>query len=389
MTAEYVTLPKRADRDLAAEILGSEPDLAGFEVFFANLVPRTEPLPTGGAATRLLADLRAANVRRLHASYWGSPTSFLTKSNFRELADRFGSLDGVREYYGDLTGGHMVSRWVDEYTLARRLGADSYVFHLIDYATLDGAWEFSHDKETIRLAMASMLQMFLVVLDDRGLVDDTAPLIEIENAGWGLEHGMQTAADATAVFAEIVDTHRRVRVGWDLNHLLHALGIDTETGRCAFLLPTTEITPTMSALEDENGDDPDALARAWIEANVTAPELQGSLGALHVSDCALKHTEFFSNGRLNPPYRQRQLELPTREERQEYGLGLVLEHYDSHLPLGQGCLDGRWLADLVQRLAEENPDLAVLHELKNSADLHADVVRQRSAIRSADARRTA
>jgi hypothetical protein len=94
----------------------------------------------------------------------------------------------------------------------------------------------------------------------------------------------------------------------------------------------------------------------------------------------LKEFEYFSNGALNPPFRERQAACRTTEEQQSYGVGIVLEHYDSHLLLGQGCLDGRWLMELLDRIASSNPDLAVLHELKNSNDLLTDVHEQRAAM---------
>ena len=118
-----------------------------------------------------------------------------------------------REYYGDLTGAHMYARWCQEYELATALGAQSYTFHLIDYAPIDGMWDFTISKADIRQAMISMLQHFLNELLDRGLIGPDSPQIELENAGWGLEHGMQTAEDYAMLYRQIYDPFHKVKLG--------------------------------------------------------------------------------------------------------------------------------------------------------------------------------
>ena len=226
--------------------------IRGAEVFMADVKPRTSPLAaTPQEHAELVSSLSAAGVRRVHSSYWAAPTAFVANVQFGELVERFEGTERVREYFGDLTGAHMFSRWRDEYALARELGADAYVFHLIDYMPVDGAWEFTVDRRVVLEAMIVLTQQFLRVLDDHGLTDDSSPVIELENAGWGLEFGAQTADDFAEVFAKVYDPAGRLRLGWDLNHLLHAVGLADGTG--VFLLPDAELTPSMRDLERTSG----------------------------------------------------------------------------------------------------------------------------------------
>lgn len=377
MSAEYLAVPLSSDLDSTAAIAARASGIAGVEAPIDRITPKNQAFPQGDDWKALTERLVGARVCRVHCSYWGSPTNFLAKVNFRELVDRFGSLAAVRDYYGDLTGHQMMRRWRDEYALARAIGARTYVFHLIDYATVDGAWEFTLSKLTIRRAMASILQQFLLMLDEEDLLDENSPTIEIENAGWGLEHGMQTSADAAAIFDEVVIPAGKVRIGWDLNHLLHAIGINPDTGHARFQLPDEEITDAMRELEASVGHDPTGFAHSWIEMQVGAPTTAGLNGSLHISDRVLPQVEYFRNGVLNAPLLEELQRQATQDDRVEYGYQVVLKHFDTHVAVGRGCLDPDRLASMMTRLTAQNPDLDVLHELKTTQNLAADLAEQR------------
>ena len=372
---EFVTAPSLGELD-APEFLAACDGLAGVEVFAASIAPRTGLLPAGVGREALIARLRRARAFRLHASYWGSPTAFLGKIGHAELRRRFASEREFLDYFGDGSGRHQFSRWVDEYRLARDLGAETYVFHMIDYATIDGAWEFEQSREEVLAALSAVLQQLLLRLEEAGLLAD-GPLIELENAGWGLEYGMQTANDAVRVLDAVDDPRGSLRIGWDLNHLLHALGADPGTGRARFLLPDDDLDDDMRELADQRGDD---LLDCWLESQLCDPRLRGRISSVHVSDCALKSREFFRRGRLIGDAAEEQRRLPGTEQQRDFGLSLVLDHYDSHLPLGRGCLDGERLVGLLHRLDGENPGFAVLHELKLSRDVPTDLAEQRRAL---------
>lgn len=366
---EFVTLRPAFMADLAKQC--EERSLEGTEVFMNDIRPRTLVLADDEDGTaRLIESLAASKVRRVHASYWASPTSFLTNVNFSELVGRFGDIERMHEYYGDMSGRHIFTRWVDEYALARSLGARAFVFHLIDYHPVDGAWSFTISRNTVLQAMAAITQQFLRELDERGMLDAGAPVIELENAGWGLEFGAQTADDFVVIFESVWDPHDLLRIGWDINHLLHAIGL--RDGKGVFQLPDEEITPEMARIETASNGDIDALAKQWVEANVLDPRIERKVCAIHLSDCAPKSDEFFRNGELTP----RHAIEGTWDERRAKGLALVLEHYDNHLPLGDGMLTPSSIRRIIESLARRQP-LMLLHELKNTKDLWADVDRQR------------
>ena len=160
-----------------------------------------------------------------------------------------------------------------------------------------------------------------------------------------------------------------LRIGWDVNHLLHALG------RGRFLLPEGEVTAEMAALPV--GEE---LAQAWLEQNLLDPRLAGKVGAIHLSDRPVTDTEYFRRGKLASPWYEELSALPDGQAQEEYGVGIVLGWYDAHLPLGSGYLNGAEVADLLHRLSVENADLCLLHELKNSKDITADLAAQRRAL---------
>jgi hypothetical protein len=368
---EFVTCAVDDLPGAAAHIRALE--AAGTEVFMNDIRPRTEALfRTEGEFCKLVNRFSEGAVKRVHCSYWGSPTAFVANIGFDELVDRFSDTAALRRYFGDMSGRHMFTRWCDEYALASAIEARAYVFHLIDYLHVDGAWEFSVSRETVLEAMVIMLQQFLRELDDRGLLHEGSPVIELENAGWGLEFGVQTADDFVAVLDQVFDEYDRLRIGWDLNHLLHAIG--ERDGEAAFLLPDGEISSSMRELQREAGGDGSELAKTWIKQNVFDPRLSSKVGALHLSDCPLKPEEFFRNGKLQGGY----WTDGTYEEQAAAGLALVLEHYDNHVPIGHGILDPHWVRSFVVACAKQIQPrrLMVLHELKNEPDMWAAAARQ-------------
>lgn len=344
-----------------------ETGLMGTEVFMDDIVSRDKVLFTDDKDKKQLLDkLAQLQVKRVHCSYWAYPTSFLTKNNFKELTERFGGLKEVEAYYGDLTGTHMFERWAMEYEAACGLGAQSYTFHLIDYAPIDGRWDFTLSRQDICQAMIYMIQNLLSVLTEKGLLTPGSPTIEVENAGWGLEYGLQTAEDFEEMFRQLYDPMDKVRIGWDLNHLLHAIGFNEKDQRAEFFLTEQEITPEMERLEQDFGNTQQLFAEKWLEKNLLARSTAGKIGSLHVSDCKMKHTAYFKNGRLIGPYYEEIQSLETWEEMEEYGVKIVLDKYDSHEILSEGILSGVILRRLLQKIQAVNPEVVLLHELKNS-----------------------
>ncbi len=344
--------------------------ITGTEVFFDDFVPRNRPLFSDELEKqKLILCLKAHSAKRLHGSYWAWPTAFLARNGYSELLDRFGSDDAVIRYYGDLTGDHIYSRWVDEYALCSELGAASYTFHLIDYAPIDGLWDFSLKPNEIRQAMLFVLETFLNALADKGLLTSDSPVVEVENAGWGLEYGVQTAEDFAILFTKLNDTYGKVRIGWDINHLLHAIGYDKLSGAARFFLPEDEINEHMRALERSFRTSQREFVHAWIEHNLLHPSTINKVNSVHLSDCALKSTEYFRRGRLAEPFASDIASIPDMDGKERYGLKFVLDYYDSHIPLGSGVLSGCLMRKMLVRLASQNPGFVLLHELKNADNL--------------------
>lgn len=356
-------------------------EIAGTEVFMDDVRSRAEMLyETEEEKERLLNWLREQRVKRIHCSYWAYPTSFLTKQHFAELTERFGGEKQVCEYYGDLTGTHMFRRWIQEYGIASELGAQSYTFHLIDYAPIDGMWEFTISRESIRQAMGFMIQHFVNALLEQGLMTEQTPQIELENAGFGLEYGIQTAEDYAFLFSQLYDPYHKVKIGWDTNHLLHAIGMDTQGQRACFMLPEHEKTGEMKHLEEVYGKNPSKFAEKWIAHNILHEEIIQHTGAIQLSDCKLKTEEYFTNGKLNEPYYTKISSLKTWEEKEDYGVDIVLSKYDSHEVLGDGVLDPEDVRKLLKTLEEINPKIVLLHELKNSKEIPTAVEEQRKRL---------
>lgn len=362
------------------EQLLKENGLAGTEVFMNYEGNRSQSLLFDSEAKKAAAieKYKRLCVKRIHCSYWSYPTSFLNKLHYRELVQRQDGEEGICRYYGDLTGDHMFARWTQEYELACALGAQAYVFHVIDYAAIDGAWEFTITREQVLDAMVRMVQEFLLRLAGKGLLSAGSPVIELENAGWGLEYGAQRCEDFAEIFRQVYDPFDKLRVSWDMNHLLHAIGKSPDGKGACFMLQPFEITSRMQRLEEEFGADPKLFAEKWVEMNILDPSVIRKTGCLHLSDCELKHTEYFRNGRLQGEYGERIDSLETRQEKEEYGVSIVLERYDSHVPMGdeRGVYTApavrRWIAEL----ARENEGFVVLHELKNSSPVLPALRRQ-------------
>ena len=352
----------------------AEYGINGMEVFMDDVLSRDQSLYDH--KDWILPKLRALNTRRIHCSYWAYPTSFLTKNNFNELVERFGGREKVASYYGDLTGGHMFKRWAQEYQIAAELKAHSYIFHLIDYAPIDGKWEYTISKADIRQAMVYIIQQFLNYLMDQNLLTEDSPLIEVENAGWGLEHGLQTAEDYLLMYSQLYDPLQKVKIGWDINHLLHALGFDEEKKCARFFLPDCEISTQMNEMQLKYGNEPKMLAEKWLEYNILNSDLVKHVGCLHISDCMLKTTEFFRNGKLTGHYYEEIVALDSWDNQENYGVDIVLSYYDSHVPLGDGILDPASVKEMIRKIFALNPNLVVLHELKNNKDQTAALTKQ-------------
>lgn len=346
-----------------------EAGLQGTEVFMDDIVSRDKLLYADGKERDSLIDrLKKLKAKRVHCSYWAYPTSFLTKNNFKELTERFGGPAKVKSYYGDLTGTHMYGRWAMEYEIACALEAQSYTFHLIDYAPIDGRWDFTISRPDICQAMIYMIQNLLNVLTEKGLLTDKSPSIEVENAGWGLEYGLQTAEDFEEMFRQLYDPLDKVRIGWDINHLLHAIGYNEKDQRAEFFLTEEEITPAMETLSQTYGNSQQLFAEEWLKKNLLARSIIGKIGSLHVSDCRMKRIAYFKNGRLIGPYYEGIKSLEAWDQMEDYGVRLVLDHYDSHEILSEGILSGVILRRLLQKIQAANPGIVLLHELKNRKD---------------------
>lgn len=358
-----------------------ENKLAGMEVFMDDVISRDKMLYADEAEKEALINkLQSMNVKRIHCSYWAYPTSFLTKNHFAELVNRFGSLELVRDYYGDLTGNHMFERWIQEYEMACVLKAQAYTFHLIDYAPIDGKWEFTISREKISQAMIYMIQELINRLMEKGLLTEDSPQIEVENAGWGLEYGLQTAEDFEKMFRQLYDPFDRVRIGWDINHLLHAVGFSEKDQRAEFFLTYQEMTEEMKGLEDRYGNIQQVFVEKWLEKNLLNRSIIGKIGSLHLSDCRMKTTAYFKNGILIGKYNEIIQSLERWEDMEEYGVGIVLKEYDSHEVLSEGILSGIIMRRLIGRIQEVNPELVILHELKNSRNQVQALKKQRAEL---------
>lgn len=364
---QYITLKDLTNKKLAKNII-EKYNFIGSEVFADDILDRNNiDFYTSEKSKNYIKTLiKDFNIKRLHCSYWAYPTSFITKNNFKELIDRFNGLDNLKNYYMDLSSKAMFNRWISEYKGAKDNNLDAYIFHLIDYAPIDGLWKFTIAKEEIIQAMISMLQQFINLLIDENLLDDKSPIIEIENAGWGLEYGIQTIWDYKKLFNELYDPFDKVRISWDINHLLHALG--KKENKTHFFLPIRDLSDEMKMIENS-----DNLLEEWLKINILDEKLKHKISCIQLSDCKLKEIEYFTNGQLNQPFLNDLLNKRTWEEKEEYGVNIVLTHYDSHLVLEEGDLNTKLIREIINNL---DPNICILHELKNSTNLEKDINKQ-------------
>ncbi len=379
MCGQYVAFKRgMIAEDRISELL-KKFSLEGTEIYADDIISRDERL-TGENMDRFISECEALKAKRIHCAYWANPTSFLLKEKFKELIGHFGSLEAVKEYYGDLSGTHYIERLADEYEACCRMKCSAYTFHLIDYAPVDGLWEFTIPREEICTAMISFLNQFMVCIYERGLLSGSSPLIELENAGWGLEYGTQTASDYARVLDEAWDPFGRLRVSWDINHLLHAVGYDSG-GKAAFLLPDDEITPDMRKLEELYGENGAKFAAEWIRHNLFGSRLKGKAASIQLADCVMKSEEYFRRGKLTGKYYEEISALRDWNDREEYGVSIVLGHYDSHVPVGYGILNGEEMGEVLREFVQQNPGAVIVHELKNSSDILADLKKQTDSIK--------
>ena len=382
---QFSTLKPEQYENKSSDFLGNllkANQLSGFEVYMDDIISRDKRLfSSQQELDSLVCALKSMYVNRLHCSYWAYPTSFLGGYEFKQLIDRFGSVEAVRSYYGDLTGEHMYRRWVEEYTLAKAIHASAYTFHLIDYAPIDGEWEFTIPKHIIVNFMVSMLQKLVNHLLTEGLLTEDSPVIEIETSGWGLEHGTQAAADYKLIYSQIYDPYHKIKIAWEINHLLHAVGCNPQTNQGEFFLPPNEITPDMRILMDQYKKNPPVFAQKWLEHEICDPLLIDKIGSIHLADNKLKMVRYFKNGLLQGEYYEKISSLATWEEKENYGVDIVLREYDNHLVFGTGILTSEFFHSLLEKIKAESADFVILHELKNSTDLKAALTQQQSAMK--------
>ena len=379
---EFITIPTE-DLSLLEkqflEIKKSAPEITGAEIFCTSIKDRELPLYESEEEFETQAALlKKSGVKRLHASYWASPAAFLYKLQEDELYDHFGGKAEVLAYYSDESGQHLFERWCQEYALAAAIGAEAYVFHLIDYFPIDGVWRFSVTRKQILDCMVRMTADFVQQLEKRGLLTDTSPVIELENAGWGLEYGVQTAEDFASLFDTVNDPYDKLRVSWDINHLLHAVGV--RDGRGCFFLPEHEINERMSNLQNDFGNEPAKFALEWVKSNLLHDAVKHKVHGIQLSDCVMKEHQYFTEGWMEMPWRETLESCESWDEKESYGVDIVLTHYDSHVPLGKGILSGAEMMKVLAELDEVGLDYNLLHELKNSTDLTADLIWQRSEL---------
>ncbi|MDO4470815.1 MAG: BtpA/SgcQ family protein, partial [Bacillota bacterium] len=302
---EYCTYKEELFKEKNLREFCLENEITGMEVFMDDIISRDMLLFKNEQEKQKLEEkLKYLNVKRIHCAYWAYPTSFLTKNRFSELIERFGGADEVKKYYGDFTGKHMYERWVQEYEIASSLNAQAYTFHLIDYAPIDGKWSFTIPREDIRQAMIYMIQQLLNCLLERNLLSENSPYIEVENAGWGLEYGLQSAEDFEEMFCQIYDPFDRVRIGWDINHLLHAVGFSEKEQRAEFFLTSEEITKEMKEMENKYGYIQSLFAEKWLKKNILNRSIINKITSIHLSDCKMKTTAYFKNGILIGKYNE-------------------------------------------------------------------------------------
>lgn len=364
------------------------------ETYAPVLRPREEALATSlGDMKVLVRELESRESSQLHCSYFGNPTALFrgpSSDAYEALLRNMGGPDAFQRYYGDLTGEHVIARACQEYELAARAGLEHYTVHFgIDYSFSDGMYnyplEYGLDRETVVEGAIRQtgvyLSRFESHLDRVGLLskDRKLPTIGIENAGWGLEYGIQTADDYRRLFRYLEEVQAPLRhlvtIDWDFNHLLHSLCRD-ESGRASFALPEEERTEEMRSLERSLGDTPGALAAEWIGIHVLANDLLPRVRCVHLSDSSWKTHPIFARCQAVGDYFKRLAQESDPEARAALGEEFVVTRYDNHLHMGSdaGMLERLRIAPILQAIASERRarllskedlyPLRILHELK-------------------------
>lgn len=379
---EFITIPTEDLSLLEKQFLDikkTAPEITGAEIFCTSIKDREFSLyESEEELAALTAMLKKSGVKRLHGSYWASPSAFLYDLQEEKLYEHFGGKKEVAVYYSDDSGSHLFDRWCQEYALATAIGAEAYVFHLIDYFPIDGLWRFAVTRQQILDCMVQMTADFMKQLEIRDLLTVSSPIIELENAGWGLEYGVQSAEDFVYLFDKVYDRYDKLKISWDINHLLHAVGV--REGKGCFFLPEHEINERMGRLQRDYEDNPANFALEWVRSNLLHDAVKHKVHGIQLSDCVMKEHQYFTEGWMEMPWREGLEDCKNWDEKENYGVGIVLKHYDSHVPLGKGILSGAGMAKVLAELEKVSPDCNLLHELKNSTDLKGDVMWQRKEL---------
>jgi hypothetical protein len=369
----------------------NELGITSTETYAPVLQDREVPLFTSkDELDRLIHQLRTRSSGQLHCSYFGNPTALFAGPSshaYQALLRNMGGPVRFAQYYGDLNGEHVITRACQEYELAARAGLDHYTVHFgIDYSFSDGMYSYPDTYGLDRDAVVESairqiivyLRRFASHLARLGLLsgDQSLPTIGIENAGWGLEYGIQTAQDFRLLFERLEEVKAPLRdlvmIDWDFNHLLHALGRNS-SGQASFMLPEEERTEEMKALETMLGSNSAALAAEWIRANVLSEGLLGRVRCIHISDSSWKSAPIFARCQALGDHLHKLMNEQDPDARASLGENLVVNYYDNHLHLGssQGLLEREHIAPVFQALAQARAarskpqyPLLILHELK-------------------------
>ncbi|MEY4668919.1 MAG: hypothetical protein RL518_1618 [Pseudomonadota bacterium] len=364
------------------------------ETYAPVLRPREVPLASSGEEMEsLIKQLEDRCASQLHCSYFGNPTALFrgpSSDAYQSLMATMGGPEEMARYYGDLTGDHVVARACQEYELAVRAGLGHYTVHFgIDYSFCDGMYSYPEtyglDREAVLDGAFRQTVVYLNRFESHlaqvGLLtpERNLPTIGIENAGWGLEYGIQTADDYRRLFRYLEKVNAPLRelvtIDWDFNHLLHPLGRD-KSGRASFMLPEEERSDQMRALERARGELPGALAAEWIRVNVFAEDLVSRVRCIHLSDSSWKDHAIFARCQAVGPYLDQLREERNPEARAALGEELVVSRYDNHLHLGspEGMLESEHIGPVLRAILKEVEDrvqkgaaqfpLRILHELK-------------------------
>lgn len=397
MLASHTAPPTISQQSLALKIILEARESLGVsasEVYTPALVPREAPLwRDSSTLNTVINQLKERESRQLHCAYFGNPTAFFSggdSPSFQALVRNMGGEAEVQKYYGDLTGAHLLERVCQEYELALRSGLDHYTVHFgIDYSFSDGMYEYGEtyglDRHAVLDAALRQTERYLKCIhahlrrNNLFTPGGSLPTIGIENAGWGLEYGMQTAQDFLKLLAHLehqqCPLRHLVKIDWDVNHLLHALGKDPSSGRGRFFVSNDEYTETLRTLEERYGDAPSTLAAQWIGENLLNPELLPHVRCVHLSDCSWKSEAYFLKCQAVGEHLRALLRERSPEARALLGERMVLQYYDSHLYLGSsdGMVRREEFVPVIQALAKERErradsanDLIILHELKNN-----------------------